>query len=576
MAIQKPTLAKGTRDFGPKEVQRRKYILNTIETVFKKFGFMPLETPAMENLTTLEGKYGDEGDKLLFRILNSGDFADYTKFSIKQYFQNIVIQILYDIINDINTNYRTLSDKDIKDKFLLLTSIENNKLEGYFLSYGNQLTNFDKVIILELIESFHKVISESISVEFQSLKTEELKNDLYRIISNILEADSNRVLYQRVFSKSIHLLKFISEKGLRYDLTVPFARFVVMNRNEITFPFKRYQMQPVWRADRPQKGRYREFWQCDADVVGSDSLINEVELIQIYHEAFTTLGIDYEIKLNNRKVLAGIAEVVKSVDEMQRIATAIDKLDKIGVDGVKKELMEQGYSDTELNTLFNIITIQGENTDILNQLKKHLHDSETGMQGIDELSFVLNTIQSIHSSNNINLKLDFSLARGLSYYTGCILEVVATTGTLKSSIGGGGRYDNLTGIFGLPNVSGVGISFGLDRIYDVMEELNLFPESINRATATQILFCHFDEATQHYCLPALNQLRNAGIAAEVYPDVVKKKAIAKQLDYANALGIQYAAIAGETEMQNQVFNFKNLLTGEQSQKSISDIIQLLS
>lgn len=482
MAIQKPTLAKGTRDFGPKEVQRRKYILNTIETVFKKFGFMPLETPAMENLTTLEGKYGDEGDKLLFRILNSGDYLK----ELKTY------------------NDKMLADESVDATFLP--------------SYSGKLNDLD--------------------------------------------------------SKAAS--KFISEKGLRYDLTVPFARFVVMNRNEITFPFKRYQMQPVWRADRPQKGRYREFWQCDADVVGSDSLINEVELIQIYHEAFTTLGIDYEIKLNNRKVLAGIAEVVKSVDEMQRIATAIDKLDKIGVDGVKKELMEQGYSDTELNTLFNIITIQGENTDILNQLKKHLHDSETGMQGIDELSFVLNTIQSIHSSNNINLKLDFSLARGLSYYTGCILEVVATTGTLKSSIGGGGRYDNLTGIFGLPNVSGVGISFGLDRIYDVMEELNLFPESINRATATQILFCHFDEATQHYCLPALNQLRNAGIAAEVYPDVVKKKAIAKQLDYANALGIQYAAIAGETEMQNQVFNFKNLLTGEQSQKSISDIIQLLS
>jgi histidyl-tRNA synthetase len=362
--------------------------------------------------------------------------------------------------------------------------------------------------------------------------------------------------------------KFISEKGLRYDLTVPFARYVVMHRNEITFPFKRYQMQPVWRADRPQKGRYREFWQCDADVVGSDSLLNELDLIQIYDEAFTQLGIkNYEIKINNRKVLAGIAEVVKSIDVMNTIAVAIDKLDKIGEDGVRKELLEQGFSETELNILFDIITIKGENKEILNQLKGKLQSSQEGLKGIEELAFIL----ASNPNPNINLTLDFSLARGLSYYTGCIFEVVSNDGSLKSSIGGGGRYDNLTGIFGLPNVSGVGISFGLDRIYDVMEELNLFPEQL-RATSTQVIFCHFDEATQLYCLPALKLLRDAGIAAEIFPD---NKKLGKQLEYANALQIPFAAIAGETEMQQQVFTVKNLITGEQQSCSTQALISLV-
>lgn len=474
MAIQKPTLPKGTRDFGPADVQKRKYILNTIETVFKKYGFMPLETPTMENLTTLEGKYGEEGDKLLFRILDSGDFLK----SLKEY------------------NDKMRSDESQDATFLP--------------SYTGKL--------------------------------------------NDLDAKATT--------------KFIAEKGLRYDLTVPFARYVVMNRNEITFPFKRYQMQPVWRADRPQKGRYREFWQCDADVVGSDSLLNELDLIQIYAEAFTRLGINnYEIKINNRKVLAGIAEVVKSIDAMNTIAVAIDKLDKIGEDGVSKELTEQGFSQTELNTLFDIITIKGENQTILNQLKDKLQASEEGLKGIEELAFIL----ASNPNPNIQLTLDFSLARGLSYYTGCIFEVVSNDGTLKSSIGGGGRYDNLTGIFGLPNVSGVGISFGLDRIYDVMDELKLFPEQL-RATSTQVLFCHFDEASQQYCLPAAKALRDKGIATEIYPDVVKKKAIAKQLDYANALQIPFAVIVGETEVEQGIFNLKNLVTGEQKAVTLTELI----
>ena len=481
MAAQKPTLPKGTRDFGPADVQKRKYILNTIETVFKKYGFMPLETPTMENLSTLEGKYGEEGDKLLFRILNSGDFLK----ELKEY------------------NDKLLADESFDQTFLP--------------SYTGKLNDLD--------------------------------------------------------SKAT--TKFISEKGLRYDLTVPFARYVVMNRNEITFPFKRYQMQPVWRADRPQKGRYREFWQCDADVVGSDSLLNEVDLMCVYHEAFTQLGIGYELKVNNRKVLAGIAEVVKSIEHMTAIAVAIDKLDKIGEDGVKKELSEQGFTDAELKILFDIISVKGENGIILEQLKGKLQQSQQGLQGIDELSYLLNNIGILNESNSINITLDFSLARGLSYYTGCIFEVVATEGTLKSSIGGGGRYDNLTGIFGLPNVSGVGISFGLDRIYDVLEELKLFPQQL-RATNTTVLFCHFDEASQAYCLPAAAALRKAGIATEIYPDVVKKKPMGKQLDYANALQIPYAAIAGENEMQQKVFNLKNLTTGEQQAVTIEELIRLVT
>lgn len=474
MAVQKPTLPKGTRDFGPADVQKRKYILNTIETVFKKYGFMPLETPTMENLSTLEGKYGEEGDKLLFRILDSGDYLK----SLKEH-----------------------NDKILAD------------------------------------ESQDATFAPSFS-------------------GKLIDLDAKAAT------------KFIAEKGLRYDLTVPFARYVVMHRNEITFPFKRYQMQPVWRADRPQKGRYREFWQCDADVVGSDSLLNELDLIQIYDEAFTQLGIkNYEIKINNRKVLAGIAEVVKSIDVMNNIAVAIDKLDKIGEEGVRKELVEQGFSESELNKLFDIITIKGENKEILNQLKGKLQSSQEGLKGIEELAFIL----ASNPNPNINLTLDFSLARGLSYYTGCIFEVVSNDGTLKSSIGGGGRYDNLTGIFGLPNVSGVGISFGLDRIYDVMEELKLFPEQL-RATSTQVLFCHFDEATQLYCLPALKALRDAGIAAEVFPD---NKKLGKQLDYANALQIPFAAIAGETEMHQQVFTVKNLITGEQQTCTTQALISLV-
>jgi histidyl-tRNA synthetase len=471
----KPTLPKGTRDFGPLQVQRRKYMLQTIERVFKKYGFMPIETPAMENLATLEGKYGDEGDQLLFRIINSGDYLK----ELKEY------------------NDRLLADESIDKTFLPSISGKLNDLDAKAA------------------------------------------------------------------------LNYITEKGLRYDLTVPFARFIVINRNEIMFPFKRYQMQPVWRADRPQKGRYREFWQCDADIIGSKSLLNEIDLIQIYAEAFHELGIPYQIKINNRKVLAGIAEVVKGIEYMNTIAVAIDKLDKVGEEGVKKELNNHGFTANEIQLLFDILKTEGNAQ--LQELKSKLNNSAEGLRGIEELEFIISNIHSI-PNGTINLSTDFSLARGLSYYTGAIFEVVATAGTLKSSIGGGGRYDNLTGIFGLPDVSGVGISFGLDRMYDVMEELNLFPDTL-KACETKVLCCYFDKATQEYALRGAALLRANNIATEVYPDITKK--IGKQLDYANALHIPYAVIIGENEMKSGKAVLKNLTKGTQHELSLEEIVHYL-
>jgi histidyl-tRNA synthetase len=487
----KPSLPKGTRDFGPIEVAKRKYILNTIETVFKKYGFMPIETPTMENLSTLQGKYGDEGDQLLFKILNSGDYLK----ELKEY------------------NDKGLAHEEMDKTFLP--------------SYTGKLSDLD--------------------------------------------------------SKSS--IPFISEKGLRYDLTVPFARYVVMHQNDITFPFKRYQMQPVWRADRPQKGRYREFWQCDADVVGSDSLLNELDLIQIYHEAFIELGIkNYELRINNRKILAGIAEVIKADDKLIELTISLDKIDKIGFEGVCIELKEKGFDDTQLKLLSDILFVQADSIiygDNLSKVPRYIANisalyssdfvsSNIFLQGLKELEFICNTVHRLNSS--VNIKIDLSLARGLSYYTGCIFEVVSTEGSLKSSIGGGGRYDNLTGIFGLPNVSGVGISFGLDRIYDVMDELKLFPSTIT-STHTKVLFCCFDAASQQFALSCLKKLRDENIASEIYPDLKK---IGKQLDYANALQIPYACIIGDNEMQSGKLVLKNLQSGTQQELSIEEIITLLN
>lgn len=443
MAVQKPSIPKGTRDFSPTEMSRRNYIFDTIKSVFKLYGYQPIETPSMENLSTLLGKYGEEGDKLLFKILNSGDF---------------------------------------------LKGIDSQELTG-------------------------EVNTNALSVK-------------------------------------------MCEKGLRYDLTVPFARFVVQYQNEITFPFKRFQMQPVWRADRPQKGRYREFYQCDVDVIGSNSLLNEVELIQIINDVFQKLSVGAIIKLNNRKILSGMAEMIGHADKLIDITVAIDKIDKIGIDAVNKELEEKGIPREGIEKLQPVITLSGTNEQKLSTLKGVLAQSEIGMKGIEEVEAILSYLNGL-GAMHVDIELDLSLARGLNYYTGAIFEVKAKDVAI-GSICGGGRYDDLTGIFGLKNVSGVGVSFGADRIYDVMLQLNLFPESL--LTSSQVMFANFGEAEAAFCLPLIKTLREHGISAELYPDNAKMK---KQFDYANKKNIRLVAVVGESEMQGNKVSVKNMVTGEQ-------------
>ncbi|MDP3929046.1 MAG: histidine--tRNA ligase [Bacteroidota bacterium] len=472
---QKPSLPQGTRDFGPLVVQRRKYILQIIEAVFKKYGFMPLETPAMEQLSTLSGKYGDEGDQLLYKILNSGD-----------YFKKL-------------SAYQT-------------QAMGHEELDKTFIpSYDNTIENLDP-------------------------------------------------------KKS---LPFIAEKGLRYDLTVPFARYVTMNRNSITLPFKRYQMQTVWRADKPQKGRYREFWQCDADVIGSDSLVNEAELLKMYDEVFALLNLPVVIKVNNRKLLSALATLIKAEPHFVAITVAIDKLDKIGQSGVTDILVQTGLDTKQIQQILTFLNL-GKLANPIEAAEVMLGDLEEGKLGIAELKKLREFLSLLSPFNTI--EFDFTLARGLSYYTGAIVEVQANIGAFKSSIGGGGRYDNLTGIFGMPGISGVGISFGLDRIYDVMEEQQLFPSYL-KTNDTKILFCYFDATTQLKALSLCAELRNNGIAAEVYPDITKK--IGKQLEYANKLQINYACIIGESELQSNTLQVKNLQSGEQHPMEINSLITLL-
>ena len=449
---QKPSIPKGTRDFGFVEMARRNYIFDTIRSVYRLYGFSQIETPAMENLSTLMGKYGEEGDKLLFKILNSGDFT-------------------------------------------------------------------------------------------RSVSTEQY------------EVDSAAALAAK-----------FCEKGLRYDLTVPFARYVVQHREELQLPFKRFQIQPVWRADRPQKGRYREFYQCDADVVGSDSLLNEVELMQIVDEVFTRFGIRVAIKINNRKLLTGIAEVLGAADKIIDITVAIDKLDKIGLDKVNEELLAAGLSAQQVETLQPIISLSGTNADKIATMRQVLAASEVGLKGCDELEFVLNALGD--SLKNV-LELDLTLARGLNYYTGCIFEVKALDVEI-GSITGGGRYDNLTGIFGLPGLSGVGISFGADRIYDVLNQLELYPATT--AASVDLLFINFGEAEAAHCLKLARATREAGIATEVFPDAAKMK---KQMNYANARQIPFVALVGESEMEQNLIALKNMTTGEQQQVSLEQLIQLI-
>ncbi|MBC7383666.1 MAG: histidine--tRNA ligase [Bacteroidia bacterium] len=472
---QKPTLPQGTRDFNPLQVHRRKFILNTIEEVFKKYGFMPLETPAMENLNTLTGKYGDEGDQLLFKVLNSGN-------------------------------------------------------------YLKNLTEYNNKGLLE--ESRDKTLLPSSDGSLNNLNAKTA-------------------------------LPYISEKGLRYDLTVPFARYVVMNRNEITYPFKRYQMQPVWRADRPQQGRYREFWQCDADVIGSNSLLSEAEFLKIYDEVFTRLEIPVVIKINNRKLLSALAALTGSPEKFMDITIAIDKLDKIGESGVAEELKKCELNESQISQIIKFLSL-AQSVAPLKELQQLFVGSTEGLQGCNELKKVFDLLMGLQLQNPV--KIDVTLARGLSYYTGAIVEVQCTQGDFMASIGGGGRYDNLTGIFGLPDVSGVGISFGLDRIYLVMENLQKFPDYI-KANHTKILFCYFDEPTQAFAFAATAKIREAGIAAEIYPDIVKK--IGKQLEYANKLNIPFVGIVGSNEMESGKVVIKNLKEGTQEEMSIEKVIEKL-
>ena len=449
----KPSVPKGTRDFSPVEMAKRNYIFNTIRSVFANYGFKQIETPSMENLSTLMGKYGEEGDKLLFKVLNSGDWA------------------------------AKLSDEELLAK------------------------------------------------------------------------------------NSIKLTNKVSEKGLRYDLTVPFARYVVQHRDEITFPFKRFQIQPVWRADRPQKGRYREFFQCDADVVGSDSLVYEAEMIEMIDQAFQKFGIDVVIKLNNRKVLAGIAEWVGEAERIIDITVAIDKMDKIGLDKVNEEMVSKGIAAEAVEKLKPILLLEGTNEEKVAKLREVLAESATAQKGLDELEEVLRYVGE--SDVKCGVELDLTLARGLNYYTGAILEVKAL-GVEMGSISGGGRYDNLTGIFGLPGVSGVGFSFGADRIYDVLTMLDKFPKEATAGTC--VIFLSFDQKGLDYCRPLVREVRRAGIAAEIYPEVAKMK---KQMTYADNNQIPYVAIVGDSEMEAGKVMLKNMASGEQQLLSVEEVINLL-
>ena len=446
---QKPSIPKGTRDFGPVEMAKRNYIFNTIRSVYELYGFQQIETPAQETLATLMGKYGEEGDKLLFKILNSGDYLS------------------------------KINDEELTER------------------------------------------------------------------------------------NTLRLASKLCEKGLRYDLTVPFARYVVMHREELQLPFKRYQVQPVWRADRPQKGRYREFYQFDGDVVGSDSLLNEVELMQIVDTVFSRFGVRVQIKINNRKILTGIAEVIGAADKIVDITVAIDKLDKIGIDNVNAELREDGLTEEQIEKLQPIIMLSGTNDEKLATIADVLKDSETGLKGVEETKYILGFLTTL----NNEIQLDLTLARGLSYYTGAIFEVKALD-TPMGSISGGGRYDNLTGIFGMPGLSGAGISFGVDRIYDVLNALDLYPK--DSVTTTQLLFINFGEKETAYCLPIINKVRAQGIRAEIFPDAAKMK---KQMSYANAKQIPFVALAGENEMTEGKVTLKNMESGEQLMLTPDELIE---
>ena len=536
---QKPSIPKGTRDFSPAEMTNRNYIFDTIKSIFRLYGFQPIETPAMENLSTLMGKYGEEGDKLLFRILNSGDylsdFDEPTQKVLEDFYQSK--RILASRIKEID-----FQNKDELLVFLCNTDSTFNKVMTQRLLVEG---------ILELNEFGNSQINENLTISEFDLKFHE-----------ILDQTLNELIKNKIKNS------FGVEKGLRYDLTVPFARFVVQYRNDISFPFKRYQIQPVWRADRPQKGRYREFYQCDVDIVGSDSLLNEMELVQIVDQVFSKLKINTVVKINNRKILAGIAEVIGEKDRIVDITVAIDKLDKIGLEKVNEELIEKGIPQIAVDKLQPILHLSGSVSEKLNQLELAIGQSDIGAKGIAEVRTLFAYLDTLELTTEV--ELDLTLARGLNYYTGAIFEVKAKD-VAMGSICGGGRYDDLTGIFGMPNVSGVGISFGADRIYDVLTQLELFPAAT--ADSTKLMFVNFGAAEEAFCLPVLAAVRKAGINAEIFPD---KSKMGKQMTWANNKKIPFVAIVGENEMLQEKINLKNMLSGEQQLVTAQELIKILS
>ncbi|MBI9041426.1 histidine--tRNA ligase [Lutibacter sp.] len=549
---QKPSIPKGTRDFSPTEVAKRTYIFSTIRNVFETFGFQPIETPSFENSDTLMGKYGDEGDRLIFKILNSGD---YFKDIQKQVIENLdFANIFYQIFDAI----QYIEDKSSEFNY---EEYINEYIETY-----NELTTDEKKMLLNYFTLNKKEFIAFYENEEVLDNEEELEDKSYfkeNFIEELVKPNIDKLLNSNKLTASI------SEKALRYDLTVPFARYVVQHQNEIEFPFKRYQMQPVWRADRPQKGRFREFYQCDADVVGSKGLWQEVEFVQLYDAVFSKLRLfGTTIKLNNRKILAGIAEIIGEADKLIDFTVALDKLDKIGAEGVTKEMLEKGISETAIEKVQPLFSFNGTNQEKLNQLQVLLADSVEGTNGVNDLRFVIDNIE-ILGLQSANLEIDVTLARGLNYYTGAIYEVSAPNGVQMGSIGGGGRYDDLTGIFGLKDMSGVGISFGLDRIYLVLEELNLFDAV--ELPKPKVLFVNFGDKEAAFCMKALVKLREHNIKSELYPDSSKMK---KQMNYANRREIPFVVMVGSSEIEKNIYTVKIMQTGEQQECSLEELLKI--
>ena len=554
---QKPSIPKGTRDFSPTEVAKRNYISSIMKHHFEVFGFQPIETPSFENSETLMGKYGEEGDRLIFKILNSGDY-------------------LKDVRRDLlSSSHINVVFFDIVDTLTIV--IKNNKLDyetnisGLLEIFSKRLLNNDEILFIETF-----FLDVDVKEEFVSFSRRANSDEAKFTVDSV---SFRRIVFSLFFEKYIEDFAYlnsnkstskISEKALRYDLTVPFARYVVQHQNEIEFPFKRYQIQPVWRADRPQKGRFREFYQCDADVVGSTSLWQEVELVQLYDAVFTDLGLGgTTIKINNRKILSGIAEVIGAKDKLIDFTVALDKLDKIGEDGVKKEMLEKGISESAIEKVQPLFQFTGTVAEKIEKLNQLLATSAEGLKGVEELRFICETLERLGLQTAL-IDLDVTLARGLNYYTGAIFEVVAPQ-VAMGSIGGGGRYDDLTGIFGLKNMSGVGISFGLDRIYLVLEELGLFPDTVS--ATTKALFINYGNHESLYAMEAISKLRRTGIKVELYPDAAK---IAKQFQYADKRGIPFAVIAGQSELERMEFGLKNLQTGEQVKLNFESLKKALS